>query len=199
MFRNSVFALMAVLYISGCAATDSGVNTQFTRYFSINPPMKNQNVVYVQVQDSTGQKLSLQPRIAGAIKAKGYTMTKYPEKAYYVLQGNVIHAGEIETDVLDFAYKTDYGDRIIRRNAAEPDMIAVGLQKLTQAATAKSQCIILDIKLVEYHNKNGRRKRVSRRADKTTRIVSGITGRSLPMTIIQDMSAEVVQKAAGLF
>jgi hypothetical protein len=190
---------MAVLYISGCAATNSGVNTQFTRYFNINPPMKNQNVVYVQVQDSTGQNLSFQQRIAGAIKAKGYPMTKYPEKAYYVFQGNVIHAGEIESDVLDFAYQTKYGDRIVRRTAAAPDMIAVGLQKLTKAATAKSQCIIFDIKLDEYHLKNGKREMIRRITPKTTRIVSGITGRGLPETVIQEMSDEVVQKASGLF
>jgi hypothetical protein len=151
------------------------------------------------VQDSTGQNLSFQQRITGAIKAKGYPMAKYPEKAYYVFQGNVIHAGEIETCVLDFAYQTKYGDRIVRRTAAAPDMIAVGLQKLTKAATAKSQCIIFDIKLDEYHLKNGKREMIRRITPKTTRIVSGITGRGLPETVIQEMSDEVVQKASGLF
>ena len=78
-------------------------------------------------------------------------------------------------------------------------MIAVGLQKLTGAATAKSQCIILDIKLVEWRIKNGKKERVNRMNAKRTRIVSGATGRKLPETTIRDMSAEVVQKAAGLF
>lgn len=199
MHKKLLIGLVCVLLVCGCQTTKSAVNTQVTSYFNIEPPLKNQHYVYVRVQNGSGHDMKLQDKIASTIQQKGYTITRDPQQANYILQANVIHAGEIENDVLAFAYKTDYGSRIIKSNPKEPDMIESALSKLTGSVAAKSKCIIMDLKVIEWQLRNGERKRVNAFNDKKTRIVSGVTGRNLPGTVMDDMSNAVIQKVTALF
>ena len=199
MQRKLLIGLACVLLVWGCQTTQSAVNTQLTSYFNIEPPLNNQKYVFVQVQNGSGCDMNLQDKITALIQQKGYRLTKNPEQANYILLANVIHAGEIDHDVLEFAYKTDYGARIIKTSPKDPDMIGSALNKLTGAAAAKSKCIIMDLKLIEWQLKNGERKRVNAFNDKKTRIVSGVTGRRLPETVMDEMSNEVIQKVTALF
>lgn len=199
MHKQLLIGLACVLLVCGCQTTKSAVNTQLTSYFNIEPPLKNQRYVYVQVQNGSGRDMKLQDKIASTIGQKGYTITTDPQQANYILQANVIHAGDIENDVLQFAYKTDYGARIVKSNPKEPDMIGSALNKLTGSMAEKSKCIIMDLKVVEWQIKNGDRKRVNAFNDKKTRIVSGVTGRNLPETVMDDMSNEVIQKVTAFF
>lgn len=199
MCKKVLYSLACVLFLYGCQTMNSAVNTQFASYFNIEPPLKNQRYVYVQVQDGSGQGMQLQDKIASTIGQKGYTITSNPEQANYVLQANVIHAGEIDHDILEYAYKTDYGSRIIKSQPKEPDMIASALNKVTGAMAAKSKCIIMDLKVTEWQVENGQRKRINAFNNKKTRIISGITGRKLPETVMNDMSSEIIQKVTALF
>lgn len=190
--------LFGVLLLAGCQTTSGTVNTQYTSYFNLEPPRKNQKFVYIQVQDGTGTGMDLESRISKQISKRGYTITKYPERANYVLQANVIHAGDIDTDVLEYAYKTSYGSRITKSTPKEDDLIAKGLNKLIGSAAAKSKGIILDLKVTEWQNKGADRKRIGV-LPKKTRIVSGVTGRNLDDSQISGMSTDVVQKIASIF
>jgi hypothetical protein len=198
MQKSLWICLACVLFVYGCQTTQSAVNTQLTSYFNIEPPLKNQRYVYVQVQNGSGQDMKFQEKIATTIGQKGYTITTDPQQANYVLQANVIHAGDIENDVLQFAYKTDYGSRIVKSGPKE-DMIGSALNKLTGSMSAKSKCIIMDLKVLEWQNLNGDRKRVNAFNNKKTRIVSGVSGRNLPETVMDDMSNEVIQKVTAFF
>lgn len=198
MHKKSWICLFFVLLTCGCQTTKTNVNTQLTSYFNIVPPLKDQRYVYVQVQNGSGHDMKLQDKIASTIGQKGYSITADPQQANYILQANVIHAGDIETDVLEFAYKTDYGARIVKSGPKE-DMIGSALNKLTGSMAAKSKCIIMDLKVIEWQIKNGERERVNTFNDKKTRIVSGITGRNLPETVMNDMSNEVIQKVTAFF
>ena len=61
----------------------------------LNPIKADKKVVYVYVKNTTEQQINeLEPKIKEDLKSSGWKITDDPDAAFYMLQVNVLQAGE---------------------------------------------------------------------------------------------------------
>ncbi|SUB63806.1 conjugal transfer surface exclusion protein TraT [Plesiomonas shigelloides] len=95
-------ALVCVFSLTGCGAMHTAikkrnleVNTQMSETIWLEP--SSQRTVYLQVKNTSNKDMSsLQELISTDIRAKGYTVVAYPEKANYWIQANVLKADKMD-------------------------------------------------------------------------------------------------------
>lgn len=101
-------ALAAI--ISGCAGTsalvsnrDLNVKTQMSSSVFLQPTPPSQHTAYVQVTNTSGQPEldGLQAQIATDLQQKGYRITDNPNSAHYIIQANVLQAGQVKPNSAD--------------------------------------------------------------------------------------------------
>lgn len=97
-----VALVSSVLVLSGCGAMTTAikkrnleVKTQMSETVWLDPA--SERTVYIQVKNTSDKDMGdLQTLIADAMKAKGYQVVSYPDKAYYWIQANVLKADKMD-------------------------------------------------------------------------------------------------------
>lgn len=110
-----LFACMLVL--SGCAAStlaiskrNLNVQTRMTATIFLDPVSPDKRIVYVEVRNTSDKPdFDVEPAIAAAIVAKGYTRTYDPDEAQYLLQVNVLQVGMVDPSAAEMAFAGGYG------------------------------------------------------------------------------------------
>lgn len=96
MFKKLLLAVMA-LGLASCASSQMNaenknlrVNTQMSHSIFLEPVDPEDQIIYVKVKSSTGNKdFRLQNAIVAEMRNLGYTITNKPSKANFMLQVNI--------------------------------------------------------------------------------------------------------------
>jgi flagellar hook-basal body complex protein FliE len=117
LYAVSVLVLGLGLILSGCAATttalrykDLDVQTKMTATIFLDPVSPDKRTIFIQVRNTTDKPmLDIEPQVAGAISAKGYTVVQDPAKAHYILQANVLQVGKTDQSALERSTAAGFG------------------------------------------------------------------------------------------
>ena len=115
-----LFGVMAALIIlCSCAATqvalehkDLDTQTKMSETIFLDPVPKSQKTVYVQVKNTSDQKMNLTKPIISAIQSHGYKVVNNPNHAHYVLQANVLKVGKMSRSASQSAIGGGYGSAL---------------------------------------------------------------------------------------
>ncbi|MFH1035122.1 MAG: complement resistance protein TraT [Pseudomonadota bacterium] len=109
-------ALACAALLSGCAATytalenkDLDVQTKMSASIFLEPVAPQLRTIFIQVRNTSDKPFFIEPDVAAAIAAKGYTIVSDPAQAQYILQANVLAVGRTDQSALDYATGLGYG------------------------------------------------------------------------------------------
>ena len=72
------------------------------------------NFIYIKITNTTDkQGIALERKLTQSLTAKGYRIAKFANKADYMLQANVLQAGEISEQDLNSAMVSGYGGALV--------------------------------------------------------------------------------------
>ena len=109
--------VVGALALSGCSATHTAISkrnldvqTKMSDTIFLDPVADDKRTVYVQVRNTSDkQGLSLEPFIVEAVQSKGYRVVRDPEQANFLLQANVLQAGETDLRAQNEAFGGGFG------------------------------------------------------------------------------------------
>ncbi len=108
--------LACAALLSGCAATytalenkDLDVQTRMSATIFLEPVAPQDRTIFIQVRNTSDKPFNIEPEVASAIAAKGYTIVSDPAQAHYILQANVLAVGRTDQSALDHATGLGYG------------------------------------------------------------------------------------------
>jgi len=113
-----VFAIMPLFaFLSGCAAIatsvahgDLQIKTNMSRSIFLDPVPDRKKVVYVQVRNTTARpSLRIRHALVVALEDKGYRVTNHFQRAYYVLQVNLLRMGKTSQTAAEQMMGNGYG------------------------------------------------------------------------------------------
>ena len=105
MLKKSIVAvsLMALMLVgfSGCSAMKTAVKkrnldvqTKMSETIFLEPVSPDKKIVYFDMRNTSDKEVNVKDAIASAFIAKGYKITNDPNKATYMLQGNILKVGK---------------------------------------------------------------------------------------------------------
>ena len=94
-----LFASVMSLMLAGCASLKT--NSFMSNSIFLDPVSPNKRVVYVRVRSTADRKgINVDSAIRKGVREAGYRITDDPDKAYFLLQANVLAIGEFDPDRL---------------------------------------------------------------------------------------------------
>lgn len=87
-------ALSSVLIaglLSGCLTTTLQTSARMSQSIFIDPVAKEKRIVFLNIKNTSGHDVNLEPKLRSALQAKGYTIVDDPDKANYILSTNVLY------------------------------------------------------------------------------------------------------------
>ncbi len=110
-------ALGAVVTISGCAGIgtaishkDLKIQTKMSNSIFLPPVPENKQVVFVQVRNTTAKEsINLRPELVRDLRENGWRVTHDMNKAYVLLQVNVLQVGKTNPSALKDSLAQGYG------------------------------------------------------------------------------------------
>ena len=111
--------MAALVILCSCAATqvalehkDLDTQTKMSETIFLDPVPNSQKTVYVQVKNTSNQKMNLTKPIISAIQSHGYKVVNNPNHAHYVLQANVLKIGKMSRSASQSAIGGGYGSAL---------------------------------------------------------------------------------------
>ena len=144
MIKRSTCAVVSVvccLLLSACSATttaiskrDLDIQTRMSDSIFLDPQPPARRTVFVQVKNTSDRTdFDIEQGIKVAITERGYRLVDDPERAHYMLQANILQAGESSVTATEDAFASGFGGALFGAAAG-----AIG----TRAATKDTGSII---------------------------------------------------------
>lgn len=116
-FFNGVGVLVAALFLVNCAGTTTAISkhnlvteNKMSSTIFLEPTSTENQKVYVQVRNTTDvAALNLEDSIKTGLRMKGYQVVSDPKKAQYLLQANVLSAGEMNPQTREQTLMSGFG------------------------------------------------------------------------------------------
>ncbi|WP_337841633.1 complement resistance protein TraT [Rheinheimera sp.] len=113
--------VVGALALSGCSATHTAISkrnldvqTKMSDTIFLDPVADDKRTVFVQVRNTSDkQGLSLEPAIIEAVQSKGYRVVRDPEQANFLLQANVLQAGQTDLRAQNEAFGGGFGGALV--------------------------------------------------------------------------------------
>lgn len=112
----SSVALVFLASISGCQAIHTSVKkrnldvqTKMSETVFLEPVKPAHRVIYISVRNTSDKQLDIKQRINGALVQSGYKVTDDPDKANFMLQGNVLQCGKSDLRASEDAHRAGWG------------------------------------------------------------------------------------------
>lgn len=113
-------ALSMAAILCSCAATqvalehkDLDTQTKMSETIFLDPVPNSQKTVYVQIKNTSDQKLTLTKPIIAAIQSHGYKVVNNPRSAHYMLQANVLKVGKMSQSASKTALGGGFGSTLM--------------------------------------------------------------------------------------
>jgi len=116
-FAGQLSAVMALLTLSGCAATqvalskkDLDVQTRMSDSIFLDPVSEDKMTIYVKVRNTSDKTtFDLEGPIKAAMQAKGYKVMTNPDAAHFTLLANVLSVAKSSPSAAETALGAGYG------------------------------------------------------------------------------------------
>lgn len=110
------FLAMSAIALGGCAATgvaiskhDLDVQTKMTQSIFLDPPKPGHRHILAQVRNTTDKgDFNCESQLRTALQQRGWTLTNDPDKADYLLQVNILSAGNMGKTAAQSMYGSGY-------------------------------------------------------------------------------------------
>ncbi|MCR2039262.1 complement resistance protein TraT [Campylobacter helveticus] len=77
--------------LSGCLTTTLQTNATMSQSIFLDPVTKEKRVVFLNIKNTSGHNVNLEPKLRNALEAKGYRIIDDPDKANYILSTNILY------------------------------------------------------------------------------------------------------------
>lgn len=118
-----LFPILAIFFanLMGCSAMQTGfsksdldVQTRMTKTIFLDPVTCDKKKVYIQIRNTSGKDtFNLHNRLARAIALKGYEVETNPDKAYYMVQINVLQISKVNLNEAESAFDSGFGGGLL--------------------------------------------------------------------------------------
>ncbi|MEZ5931094.1 MAG: complement resistance protein TraT [Alphaproteobacteria bacterium] len=110
-------SLLGCLTLAACAATTTAISkreldvqTRMSDSIFLDPLPPARRTVFVQVKNTSDRAdFDIEDGIKAAILERGYQLVDNPERAHYMLQANVLQAGESSETAAEDAFASGFG------------------------------------------------------------------------------------------
>jgi hypothetical protein len=113
---RALIILSLSLWLCGCAATqialekkDLKVETQMSNTIFLDIENQSERSVFVDLRNTTDKNINVRERILDRLRDKGYTIAETPQRAFYVLQANILYVGVADPSALHESLYAGYG------------------------------------------------------------------------------------------
>jgi hypothetical protein len=192
-FKTACVALMSFALVACGAATtsiakkDLKVETKMSSTIFLEPVAPADKVIYLQVRNTSDKpNLDLTGPLYSALINKGYQVTNDSKAAHFILQANVLQAGELDAATRDEIVGRGFGDAIVGGLAGagvgalvsgHSDAVIAGalvgaaLGGLANAATQDvTYSVITDVQITEKKSGGGTQKHQTRIASTANKV-----------------------------
>jgi hypothetical protein len=104
---------------TGCAATQTAIEhhslettTKLSETVFLSPVPHSQKTIFLQVKNTSGQKISLQEPLQKALQFSGYQVLQDPQNAHYLLQANILTLTKMDEAASKLALGGGYGSAL---------------------------------------------------------------------------------------
>lgn len=115
-----IITLFSSLILAGCATatavqrTNLDVETKMSSSIFLEPVAPEEKTIYVQVRNTSDKPaFNIENNVIQALRMRGYLVTNDPKNANYMLQANVLSAGEIDKRTRDQLMAEGFGSAAI--------------------------------------------------------------------------------------
>lgn len=109
----------AVMVLPGCTATHTmikkrnlDVQTRMSETIFLEPAAPADKIIYVSIKNTSDKPLKIKAAIQQALQAAGYTLTRDPAAARFMLQGNILHVGRSDMREAGNALAAGFGGAV---------------------------------------------------------------------------------------
>ena len=109
----------SIMAVVGCAATGTMIEhhnletqTKLSKTIFLDPVASNQKTIFIDVKNTSDMDMDINHPLADALRAHGYTVTKNPSQAHYLLQANILKIGKMSVAASQNALGGGYGSAL---------------------------------------------------------------------------------------
>ncbi|MBS4241268.1 F-type type IV conjugative transfer system protein TraT [Campylobacter vulpis] len=77
--------------LSGCLTTTLQTNSTMSQSIFLDPVAKEKRIVFLNIKNTSGHNVNLEPKLRTALEAKGYRIVDDPAMANYILSTNILY------------------------------------------------------------------------------------------------------------
>lgn len=111
---------MVTIQFTGCDAAHTAikkrnldVQTKMSETIFLEPTEPDKKVIFVDVRNTSDKEIAVKDIITNALISRGYTITTSPQKAYFMLQINVLQVGKIDLREAQSAFDGGFGGAVL--------------------------------------------------------------------------------------
>jgi len=84
-------ATLLGVFFSGCLTTSLQTSATMSQTIFLNPVSKDKKSVFLNIKNTSGENVNLEPKLRNILQAKSYEIVDNPELATYILSTNVLY------------------------------------------------------------------------------------------------------------
>lgn len=84
-------SILAATLLTGCLTMSLQTSSTMTKSIFIDPVAKNKRIIFLNIKNTSGHDVNLEPKLRNALLAKGYTIVDGPDAATYILSTNILY------------------------------------------------------------------------------------------------------------
>jgi outer membrane lipoprotein SlyB len=115
---------MVAIQFTGCGAAHTAikkrnldVQTKMSETIFLEPTEPDKKVIFVDVRNTSDKEIAVKEIITNALISRGYTITTSPQKAYFMLQVNVLQVGKTDLREAQSALEGGFGGAVLGATA----------------------------------------------------------------------------------
>ncbi|HZF69916.1 complement resistance protein TraT [Sulfuricurvum sp.] len=115
---------MVVIQFTGCGAAHTAikkrnldVQTKMSETIFLEPTEPEKKVIFVDVRNTSDKDIAVKEILTNALISRGYTITSSPQKAYFMLQVNVLQVGKTDLRGAQSALEGGFGGAVVGATA----------------------------------------------------------------------------------
>lgn len=115
---TGMFSMIAVQF-TGCGAAHTAikkrnldVQTKMSETIFLEPTEAQYKVIFVDVRNTSDKEINVKDSIINSLKSRGYTITESPQKAYFMLQANILQVGKSDLRSAQSALEGGFGGAV---------------------------------------------------------------------------------------
>jgi hypothetical protein len=115
---------MVAIQFTGCGAAHTAikkrnldVQTKMSETIFLEPTEPDKKVIFVDVRNTSDKEIAVKDIITNALISRGYTITTSPQKAYFMLQVNVLQVGKTDLREAQSALEGGFGGAVLGATA----------------------------------------------------------------------------------